>query len=321
MSQHLQDHFFAADSARVDAHDLHARAGLLASEASLLGLAFGLALATAIGIWVQPLAFLPLLRALLASSCGLASVGVVLAIAGRLLGLGATGRPQESVQRLFGPMIAAGVALAAVQGAALWLQTRHEAALPEQARSALTLWSEAGWLAGTGGLAIGLVGVAAVSLRQLAAWWQPEPVGQPAVLRHPVAHLYAAAAHLVLGGLGLAALIGHAGGRMDAELRYYLAMACATLAAHTTGATLVVLHGVRQRLRPLRAAGIRLPTLERGYVLAAVGLVAGVLLPALVALANLLDLAADGLAVACAVTAASNHAVRYGLVLLSWRRA
>lgn len=308
------------DALRGQVHDLHARAGVLASESSLLGLACALALAHGVALLVIPTAVLPVSRALLASAAGLAAIGLALAALARLMRVGGADRGLPW-QRQWWPMWLTGLGCALTQATALLLQNRHEALLGSEPVAVLTLWSSGLLLAATLGVLVALLGLAAVGLRQLSVWWPAG--GQPAPLvplTLPALHLYATLAHLLAGGVGLLALIGLGGPSQDPQLRTFLAMAVSTLCVHATLPSVVLLGQFRRALRPLRAAGVRLSTLERGYALSAAGVVLGLLLPGLVALANLLDVVQQGLGPACALLAASSHALRYGLVLLSWTK-
>lgn len=309
-----------ADQQRGEVHDLHARAGVLASESSLLGLASGLSVAQGVALLVVPTVVLPFARALLASTVGLLGIGLLLSALARLLGMG--GGPRHAPwQQLWWPTWLTCLANALTQGAGLLLQSRHEAGLGTEPVAVLQVWSTGLTLVATAGLALGLLGLASVSLRQLATWWRSNdaPIGW-VQLRSPALHLYTTQAHLLCGGVGLVALIGLAGQPKAGELHTYLAMAVTTLCVHAALPAVLLLGQLRRGLRPLRAAGVRLSTLERGYALAGGGVVLGLLLPGLAALANLLDVVHDGLGLSCALVAASSHAVRYGLVLLSWTK-
>jgi len=155
---------------------------------------------------------------------------------------------------------------------------------------------------------LAIMTLATLSLRALAAL-QCDPL-------QPAGQMLQSCGHTLLAGLGLITVIGYAADLMSVELRYYLGTAMTTTGAHTILWSAWLLRGSRRARRQLLASGVRVPLLERGHRLATLALLLGLIVPCLVILVDLVVVSDVGLPIAGAVLAASNHAMRYGLVLL-----
>jgi len=250
---------------------------------------------------------LPVLRPAVAASAGLISAGVLVAVLGRWLDLGATRRRPAALIATFRPVVLLGTGLAAAAWLALAWIAAHEAKLAAADGETLPLLGPGVWLAAASALLGGVPLLAALGLRGLAAV-ERAPM--------PLAQLMQASGHALLGGLGLYMLIGFTTGAMSHELKYTLGTAITALAAHTLAWSGWLLRGSRKTLSRLRLQGVRVPLLERGHWLASAAVVGGLLAPSVVVLANLATVRDTGLVIACSVLAVSNHAMRYAWVSL-----
>lgn len=285
--------------------EIQARAGLIASESSLLGLGAGTLVSVALAVALQGRHALPVLRPAVAAAAGLLTCGVTLMVFARRLDVGASARRPQGLPQTFRPTVLLAAVTAAVAWLALVLIARHEAGL-----GATTGPAPYGPGAAVVAVVAALAGVpllGALGLRQVAA------AGGATM---PVAQLLQATGHSLLGGFALLMLIGFASRAMTVELKYTLGTAITTLGAHTILWSTWLLRGSRQAVAQMRADGVRMPLVERGHWLASAAVVAGLLVPGLVVLANLVTVRDTGLAVACSVLAVSNHAMRYAWVLL-----
>lgn len=288
--------------------EVQARAGLVASESSLLGLGSGALIGTTLAASLLGHAAAPIVRPGLAAGAALCTCGVLLAWLGHALDLGGTSRKHEGLARLWWPIIGLGALLALAGWTTLAFLVRHDAAA-----GADPVWPwgpqvAAGTLLS---LLLALMTLSAVALRALVAIEPGAPM--------PVAHLFQSAGHALLGGLGLLMVIGYASDAMGVELKYALGTAICTVAAHTILWSAWLLQGARRAIVRLHRDGVRMPMLERGHAMASAVVVLGLLAPALTVLAGLVTGRDVGLTVACAVLAVSNHAMRYAWVLMPMR--
>ena len=281
--------------------ETHARAGLIASEYSLIGLGAATVLVTLLLLLVPDVGSLQLLRPGLAASAGLLGCGAAISVVGRWLDLGGS-RRQLRLAQLWWPLLA--LALLGATGSLLAL---HRTGLIRETGDHV-IWPPAllGLFAVLALLSVGTL--ATLGLRGLLA-----VVGGPPL---PVVQLWQATTHCLLGGIGLVALIGFSADALPRTLQVYLATAISVMAGHAAITATILLHRSRRTLRGLRAAGLHMPLLERGHALASGALLLGVVLPGLLALAYLLINRDLPLMPACAVVAVSNHAMRYAAVLL-----
>jgi len=292
---------------KVTLDDIHARAGLIASESSLLGLGAGAISASTLAALLLGHAAAPILRSGLAAGAGLCSCGVVLAWLGRSFDLGGSSRHPESLARMWWPVMGLGVAVSIAGWATLVLVVQHEAA-SLVAVDAVWPWGSGTAIAAVGALTCSWLTLAALGLRALTAIDAGAPM--------PLAQLFQATSHHLLGGLGLLMVMGYASDAMGVELKFALGAAICTIAAHTILWSAWILRGTRFAINRLRVQGVRVPVVDRGHALASAAVVLGLLAPGLTVLAGLVTGRDTGVAIACAVLAVSNHAMRYALVQL-----
>lgn len=283
---------------------IHARAGLVATEFSLLGLGA----ATVIVVWL--LALLPdhgglqLLRPGLAVGTGLLGCGTAITVVGRILDLGGT-RQNRAMRLLWWPL----ASLSVVAAAGGWWGLR-------QAGRLLLSPEGHGWPTPLMVLVVGLVAInililAVLGLRALAAVHGGAP--------NPVVQLWQAMTHTFAAALAMSALVGLAAEVMTKEIHAFLGTAICLVGAQAILSATWLLRSSRRHLANLRLAQIRVHLLERGHALASVALLAGLLVPTLFILANLLISKEIGLLPACVILAVANHAMRYACVLLPLR--
>lgn len=288
---------------KVSPDELHARAGLVASEFSLLGLgASTFAVAALLGAMHGRLA-LPIVRAGLGAGAGLTSAGLLLSGVGRYLDLGRSRKRPEGLVSTWLPVTILGALLAVVAWTALAMLVHVDPAAD------LRLVS---WLVGVAAVVLAVPLLAGLGLRSLGAVEEGAPM--------PLAQLFQSTGHCLLGGAALLTLIGLSSDSLSLELKYFLGASLCTGCAHVILWSAWLLRGSRRRIHALRTQGIRVPLLERAHMMASLALVFGLLVPGLLVLADLVTLRETGLAVACSVLAVSNHAMRYAWVLLPLRR-
>ena len=292
----------------VSTTEVQARAGLVASESSLLGLGSGTLIAATLAGLLLGHAAAPIVRPGLAAGAALCTCGVLLAWLGHALDLGGTARKREGLARIWWPTVVLGILLSLAAWTTLALLVRHDAtALADP----VWPWGPQVAAATLLSLLLALATLSAVALRALIAIESEAPM--------PVAHLFQSAGHCMLGGLGLLMVMGYASDAMGVELKYALGTAICTVAADTILWSAWLLQGARRSIVQLHRDGVRIPMLERGHAMASAVLVLGLLAPALTVLAGLVTGRDGGLTVACAVLAVSNHAMRYAWVLMPLR--
>ncbi len=281
--------------------EIHARAGLIASECSLIGLGAATLLVTLLLLMLPDFGDLRLLRPGLAASAGLLGCGAAISVVGRWLDLGGS-RRLVRLGQMWWPLLTC-----ALLGAAGSLLALHRAGqIRENADHILWPTPLLGLFVALGVLAV--LTLATLGLRALLAVEAGAPM--------PVLQLWQATTHCLLGGLGLVALIGFSADTLPRNLQVYLATAISVMCGHAALSATKLLHGSRRTLRGLRAAGLHVPWLERGHTLASGALLLGVVLPGLTVLAHLLLSHDVPLMPACGIVAISNHAMRYAWVLL-----
>lgn len=292
---------------KVSLDEIHARAGLIASESSLLGLGAGTLTGATLSALLLGHAAAPILRPGLAAGAGLCSCGLVVAWLGRSFDLGGSTRRPEGLARTWWPLMGLGAVLAIAGWVTLSFVIQHEPA-NAAALDPVWPWGRNAAIGAVFCLAIAMPMLAAIGLRALMAVDAGAPM--------PLAQLFQTASHNLLGGLGLLMVMGYASDAMGLELKFALGAAICTLAAHTIFWSSWLLRGSRKAMARLRAQGIRVSLLDRGHSLASAAVVIGLLGPGLTVLAGLVTGRDTGLTVACAVLAVSNHAMRYAWVLL-----
>ena len=233
--------------------DAHARAGLIASECSLIGLGAATLLVTLLLLMLPDFGGLQLLRPGLATSAGLLACGAAISVVGRWLDLGGS-RRQLRLARLWWPLL-----VCALMGAGGgWLALHRAGQVRETADRVLWPTPLLGLFAFLAVLAV--VTLAALGLRAL--------VSVAGAARLPVVQLWQATTHALLGGLGLITFIGVFSETLPRGLQVYLATAMCVTAGHAALAATALLHDSRRTLRGLRAAGLHVQLLERGHALA-----------------------------------------------------
>ena len=273
---------------------VRARAGLLATEQGLLGLAAGTSLVSGLLAWRDAEGFARLFGYSTWLTVGLATAGVTVTVVARVLDVGEAPRQAPVMHAWFVPLVAAAVWVLAAACASV--------ALHEDGR---------GFGVGTiaalaAGMPASIVVLAALALRSAATCGQDSEtvlseLGQPI-------------GHGMLGGAAAILLIGLISGQITAGLTYKVGVAITALAAATLFATALSVRRARRRLHVLSRDGGRFPVAEQAYRLAAGATVLGLLLPAVIVVADLLAARLTLLVVAAAAMAVSNHALRYALV-------
>lgn len=281
--------------------EIYARAGLIATEFSLLGLGAGSTIVTLLLALLPEHGGLVLLRPGLAASAGLLGCGTAISVVGRALDLGGS-RTHKSLYALWKPLL-----LLAVLGASLcWFSLHRVGQLADTTEkwtwpnSLLAVFVLLGMVA--------IVLLATLALRALTAVQAGAPMA--------IAQMWQAHTHTLTGALGLVTLIGYSTENLTRELQVFLATALCVMAGHAVLATLWLLRGSHRTLKGLRQAGLRVHLLERGHGMATLALLGGLIAPGLLVLANLLIDKDISPVLACALFAISNHAMRYAWVLL-----
>jgi hypothetical protein len=273
-------------------NEVQARAAVLASEQTLLGLGAGTLASSLLTLWLPPSVQLPLLE--LATTAG-----AVLLACGWLAGAVAWLLDWGRLRSESGP----GSVVAVLAASAL-------------AACAAAAWSR-GQL-GAHGVAAGIpalrwavgcavVVLAAGGLRALGA-------ATTSVIL-PTWQLAQASGHALLGGWSLLLLMALASHTVAPEHRFFASVALCVGAAQTVLVTAWL----------QRHSGLRLYALDhrqpwprpwrQAHRIASVGLLAGLVVPALIVLVSLQGGYDKGLALACAAVAASYHPLRYAAAL------
>lgn len=285
---------------------VRARASLAASELGLLGLGAGTALAVALVSAMHGTEALIVGRHAIWIAMGLCSTGLLWTIAARHLRYGRWDRGAARMAATWWPMVIAALSTAA---GLLVLSLNWPPELPSAAegRAAATAIAPGGWLLFAVATAAmwTLVGL---SLRGVAA------AEQPAIA--PVAEIARPLAHALLGGLAIVLMTGLMARSISAELTYHLGAAVIVTGACTIVWTGLCLRAARGALQASRRLGNSWPMAQRGYRTATAATLLGVVLPALVVLADLMSARLTGMVPACAALAVSCHALRFGWILL-----
>ena len=280
-------------------HDLQSRAGLIASECSLLGLGAGVATCLALATALHGPSVLPIGRDALVVSASLVSAGVVATVLGHAVDLGGCRSVHRRLARSWLPPVVFGSGLAIL----LWL-------------AAFWAWPASGKLVpmpliilqlASGGLA--LFTLAAVGLRVLAAG-TPAPGPGLAVLVQTVSHCIA-------GGLAIYLLLVAATDRLSPLGRQHLTASLSMMLGLSALWASILLRDSRVRGR---IAGPPTPSTaeyEQAHYLASAATLLGLALPGLVILYVSLSDHDSGLLVACGMAAGSGHVMRYAWVVLA----
>lgn len=274
---------------------MRARATVVATEATTLGLSAALHLALILAALQRPVAAAHFIRAGLLLAAGLATLGGGWLLLVRYLRLGRAADPADPLWRSLSPALALTATLALSQLVVVGLWWAQPVAIARQ-----VVWT----------LPVPMFGLAVVALRALAAL-----EGRS---RTPVADLILAASHGLLGGLASCMLVGLLAGQLSAELTYELGIGTSMAALWTTIAAARVLASARSALSAETAAGRRWPTSQGGLRSAALVLVLGVAVPATVLSTALLAARLTGVELACVALAVSVHTLRYAGVTMRY---
>lgn len=283
-------------------HDLQSRAGLMASEASLIGLGAGLAVAMTLALWLIGPAVVPVGRDGLVVSAGLVSAGLLASAVGQWVDLGGCRLGLPRLCRTWGPLMALGVLLACV----LWLAALGNWPAPSKPLPPTLM----ALMAGAGLLSLAVL--ATLGLRVLAAA-QLELVSGLALLLQAMAHNFA-------GGMALYVLLVAATDRLTPSGRQPLTSALTLLLGLSALWATLLLRGVRMQAWRYAEPGSPAAELERAHWLASAAALIGLAVPGLVVLYANVSGRDGGLLVACGLAAGSGHVMRYAWVILAGKR-
>lgn len=283
-----------------------ARAGLIAVEQGLLGLAAGVTIVAGVTAAMHGLPAVALLRPAIWLAAGLALFGVLGTALGRMLRWGLDFAPAPRLEATWVGFFVASCALLVSLVAALIAWQLQGPLKPGAALVGGEAWTglRLTWVAALPSLVV----LALLALRGVAAAEQSA--------RAPVAEVAQPVSQALLGGVALLLLVGVLTGQITAELTYHMGAAVTVAAAATILWTGLSLRSARRDLLRERAAGRGWPLAERGYMVASAVTLLGLVLPAMTILADLLSARLTGMVVACVALAVSNHALRFGWVLL-----
>lgn len=283
-------------------HDLQSRAGLMASEASLLGLGAGLAATMTLALWLIGPASVPVGRDGLVVSAGLVSAGLLASAVGQWVDLGGCRRGLPRLCRTWRPLMALGALLAGV----LWLAALG--AWPAPSRP-LPL-SLSALMAASALLSVALL--ATLGLRVVATVQGPHVAALTLLLQ--------AVAHNLAGGLALYVLLVAATDRLTPAGRHPLTSGLTLLLGLTALWSTLLLRGVRGQAWRYADPGTPAAELARAHWLASAATLLGLAVPGLLVLYANLSGRDGGLLVACGLAAGSGHVMRYAWVVLAGRR-
>lgn len=287
---------------RAATEDTQTRAGMIASEFSLCGLGAGLLVCSSLLLMMPRHGEVPVGRETALVAAGLLTLGSLAAISGWVFDLGAQRTRAPGLRRTLPAVAGLGViaAVGAIVAALLpWPLASH----PQDPGQGPVLMF---WL----GVTVAPLLLAAHGLRALAAL--------PGLAPLPLIQLFQAVAHTILSGAAVLLVLAAAADRLTLGGHVDLAAAIGTLAAHAFFWAAMLLRSSRRALLRARGAGVRLPLIERGHLLASAAAYIGLLLPILVVLNVLLTGRETGLLAACAVAAASNHVMRYAWATMGY---
>lgn len=286
-------------------HDLQSRAGLIASECSLLGLGTGLAISLCLAATLLGPAVAPIGRDALVVSAGLVSAGLAATAVGHGVDLGNCRLGSPRLARSWLPLFASGLILAVL----LWLAALWAWPTPGRPLSAaLTalLWASGG---------AGVVTLAALAIRVWSAAATPVLPGLPLPL------LLQAVSHTLAGGLAIYLLLVAATDRLSPVGRQHLAGSLSMALGLSALWASALLRLSRTVGRNLALSGRSTAEFDRAHYLASAATLLGLALPGLVVLYASVSGRDAGLLVACGMAASSGHVMRYAWVILSGHSA
>jgi hypothetical protein len=273
---------------------VRARSGRLATEQGLIGLAAGTSVALTLLHTTDPAATAPLVEPSGWILVGLAGLGIAVAVGAQVLEVGEAPRRAPVLGTLFVPLLGSSLLVAAPIIAAL-LSTNNASGAPVTS----SLWL---WLSVPGALcATAILALRSASAHDPAAPTTLSQVSQPI-------------GHALLGGLATVLIVGLISGQITAHLTYQLGVAITAVAAATIAATGLCVRRARSMLHAAQRGGGRFPVAEQAYRLAAGTTVLGLLLPAVIVVADLLAARVTLLVLAAVAMTVSNHAMRFALV-------
>ena len=285
---------------------VRARASLAANELGLLGLAAGTAMAVALVSAMHGDEAMIVGRHALWIALGLAGTGLLWTVAARHLRYGRWDRGAARMAATWWPMLIPALLLTAGLLTLLLIWPANASPGPEAGR-AVGDGTTIRWLLAPVGV-VALLTLVSLSLRGVAA------AEQQAIA--PVAEIARPLAHALLGGLAIVLMTGLMAGSISAELTYHLGAAVIVTAACAIIWTGMCLRAARTALQTSRGLGNSWPMAQRGYRTTTVATLLGIIVPALVVLADLMSARLTGMVPACAALAVSSHALRFGWILL-----
>ena len=285
-------------------HELQSRAGLIASECSLIGVGAGLAIALSLAAGLLGPAVVPIGRDALVVSAGLVSAGLVASAIGHGVDLGGCRLGLPRLARSWLPLLASGVVLAVVLWlAALWAWPAPGKPLP--VALAALLWASA---------LAGVLTLASLAVRVLAAAVAQQPLGLALML------LLQSVAHSLAGGLAIYVLLVAATDRLSPLGREHLTGAMSMVLGLSALWASALLRRSRTLGRHLSQAGKSTLEFDRAHYLASAATLLGLALPGVVVLYTSVSGRDAGLLVACGMAAGSGHVMRYAWVILASRQ-
>jgi hypothetical protein len=294
--------------------DPQGRAGFVASEFSLVGNGAATLVCAALVAAFRGSEAAYAVRPAVAAGAGLVTAGLCVVVMGRWLDLGATKRESGAFATSFPAFASVAVLLAAAGWIALHLLATFEADHGAKMAAGDEPFGHGPGLtvlaAASAGLGLPLLGL--MALRALAA--------VPGGVSMPFALLNETLARAMLTGLALVTLIALVSEAASAEL------AAALVATLIVGSgfgllwAVWLLLGARRVVVRARDSGMRVPSLERGYFLAAASVLVGLVVPGMLLLTNLIAGRDTGTLAACAAMVAGQHAMRYAFAALPLAR-
>ena len=285
---------------------VRARASLAASELGLLGLGAGTAIAVALVSAMHGVEAMIVGRHAIWIALGLSGTGLLWTLAARYLRYGRWDRGAARMAATWLPTLIAATCTTAGLLALILIWPSNVPSGPDGRLKAVSDAPGVGLLLAVAVAATGTL--VALALRGIAA------AEQKAIA--PVAEIARPLAHALLGGLAIVLMTGLMAGSISAELTYHLGAAVIVTGACMIVWTGLCLRAARNVLQISRGLGNSWPMAQRGYRTTTVATLLGIVVPALVILADLMSARLTGMVPACAALAVSCHALRYGWIML-----
>lgn len=282
---------------------VQARAGVIATEFSLLGLGSAMLLVISLAVASLGDAVMPVVRQAATLATGMVVGGVLSLVCSHQLDIGGCRRYSRHMDKLVWPLLL----LAGLQ----LLAMAYCLAVPWPQPGA-TAWASAPMvclMASSLLLAVPLL--AGVALRALGAPILPAPMPATQLLQSIGQTLLAAAAMFLALCCSTQAVAPTA--------RHAVAAAVCTLAAPVLLGAAWLLRESRRVVRLLLASATRLPGVVRCHRIASAATVAGLMLPSLLILHALVTGRDALIWPACVLMVGSNHAMRFAWTFAGWR--